>query len=258
MAITSILKKLFQPESGAGLFSHYFALGDSISTDDYPGEGKGAASLLCRNQDHLYPEFSGKDLLSLSEGVDFRCLAQDGATSYDVLHNQLLKLPPGTTARCLFTLTAGGNDILTLQSDPEEIIFRVQTIINHIKRLFPNSVLLLGTIYDPTDGTGELFEQGISLQHELATLMKTNHAIRSMAVPNRIYLADIYQHFLGHGSGVKEAQPGEPGDAAMWYVMTIEPNPRGAHEIRRLFWESLNQYLHDTKSERDQNEYDKA
>lgn len=223
-------------------------LGDSISTDDYPGEGKGAASLLYRNQDHLYPEFSGKDLFSLSEGVDFRCLARDGATSHDVLHDQLLKLPPGTNTHCLFTLTAGGNDILSLQSDPEEITFRIQTIINHIKRLFPNSVLLLGTIYDPTDGTGELFEQGISLQHEMDTLMKTNHAIRSMAESNRIYIADIYQHFLGHGLG---ARPGEHADTAMWYVMTIEPNPRGAHEIRRIFWQSLNQYLHDTKSEKE-------
>jgi hypothetical protein len=246
LSALGFLRKLFRPRPKSDLFSHYFALGDSISTDDYPGVGKGAASLFYKNQDPLYSEFKGKDLLSLSAGIHFRCIAKDGATSYDVLHRQLLELPTATSAPTLFTLTAGGNDILFMQSDPEEIIFRIQTILNQIKRLFPHSVLILGTIYDPTDGTGELHEQGVPLLNELDTLTKTNHAIRAMAEPGRIYIADIHAHFLGHGSEPKELQnTHRQTDLSLWYVMTIEPNSRGAHEIRRLFWQCLDQHLNE-------------
>jgi hypothetical protein len=244
------LKKIFKRNPPGALFSHYFALGDSISTDDYPGAQKGAASLLHNNIDQLYPEFGGKDLCSISQGIDFQCLARDGATSHDVLHGQLLRLPPGSASHCLFTLTAGGNDILSMQSDPEEIVFRLQTILNHIKRNFPNSPILLGTIYDPSDGTAELFDDEIPLTRELDTLQKTNHAIRSMKEPGRVYIADIYQHFLGHGTKAKDVQNDyhQQRDPSLWYVMTIEPNSRGAHEIRRLFWQSLNEYFQDQES----------
>jgi len=253
VAIIKSLQKIFRQDKRVPLFSHYFALGDSISTDDYPGEGKGAVSLLYKNLDILYPEFRGKDLNSLSGETAFRSIAEDGATSYDVLHGQLQRLPAGSVSPMLFTLTAGGNDILSMQSDSEEIIFRIQTILNHIKRNFPNSAIVLGTIYDPTDGTGELFEEGISLQRELDTLLKTNTAIRSMNEPGRIYVSDIYQQFLGHGSKAKDSENihHSEDDPSLWYVMTIEPNPRGAHEIRRLFWESVNEHLQNQKEPRE-------
>lgn len=253
MAIIKSIQKIFHPDKSIPLFTHYFALGDSISTDDYPGVGKGAVSLLYKNLDNLYPEFHGKDLNSLYPETGFRSVAQDGATSYDVLHGQLQRLPAGSVSPVLFTLTAGGNDILSMQSDSEEIVFRIQTILNHIKRNFPNSTIVLGTIYDPTDGTGELFEEGISLQRELDTLLKTNTAIRSMKESGRIYIPDIYLHFLGHGSKAKDADHIHHNldDPSLWYVMTIEPNPRGAHEIRRLFWESVNEHLQNQKITRE-------
>ncbi len=41
----------------------YVALGDSISIDDYAGgSGRGGASLLFRNRDDDFPEWSGRDL----------------------------------------------------------------------------------------------------------------------------------------------------------------------------------------------------
>ena len=72
------------------LFALYIALGDSISIDVYPAHdaelryaGKfstdklGAASLLCHNDDKLWPEFKGRDLQPM------RCLdlTADGATT---------------------------------------------------------------------------------------------------------------------------------------------------------------------------------
>lgn len=243
--MNSIFRKLFRSDSSSGFFSHYFALGDSISTDDYPGEGKGAASLFFKNQDHLYPDFRGKDLHSLNRKMDFQLLARDGATSHDILHNQLQSLQRGSVNPMIFTLTAGGNDILSLQSDSAEIAFRIEAILKFLTHLFPNGVVLLGTIYDPSDGTGELFDQG-NLQQKLDTLLKTNQAIRTMAEPGRVYVVDIYQHFLGHGiKAAMKQSPDVPNDDSMWYVSNIEPNSRGAHEIRNLFWKTLGQDLRD-------------
>ena len=87
------------------LFKQYVALGDSLSIDLYPaldaGEidvrvalewdtragavaPLGAASLLHRNVDERYPEFTGNDLASRHPDVEFVNVAEDGATIGDV------------------------------------------------------------------------------------------------------------------------------------------------------------------------------
>jgi hypothetical protein len=66
-------------------FTHYVALGDSMSTDEYPtcdllqldavpGElvPAGAAALFYRNRDDLWPEFAGTDLATLCPGIEAR------------------------------------------------------------------------------------------------------------------------------------------------------------------------------------------
>lgn len=216
------------------------ALGDSISTDDYPGEGKGAASLFYRNQDHLYPDFKGLDLATLFSGIEFQLQALDGATSSHVIHEQIPQIKHIRRSRVVFTLTAGGNDILSEQDDADHISLRIQTITRTLKQLFPACIIILGTIYDPSDGAGDLFEPGVRLHREMETLATLNQNIREMAAPG-IEVVDIYKHFLGHGSRAKD--PSNPfhhsEDPSLWYLLTIEPNTRGAHEIRKLFWNRL-------------------
>src|SRR5215213_6174054 len=91
-----------QPVPG---FTHYIALGDSMSIDLYPaldvGEidvavalervttaGRvaplGAASLLYQNSEEYYPDRLGHDLVSVYPGMEFRNLASDGATIGEV------------------------------------------------------------------------------------------------------------------------------------------------------------------------------
>ena len=211
-----------------------------MSIDDYPGEGKGAASLLFRNQDHLYPDFRARDLYTLNPKMDFRNLAQDGATSRDVLHEQLPELGEGYRDRTLFTITAGGNDILSLQADSEEVLFRLRSILDRLQQLAPNSEIILGTIYDPTDGVGDLFGPEV-LEKEARIAHEINRGIRSLARPPAVRVAEIHKHFLGHGIHCKDPSNRyfHPEDPSLWYVLTIEPNSRGAHEIRRLFWIAL-------------------
>ena len=69
----------------------YTALGDSMSIDVYAGgPGRGAASLLHRNRDADFPDWTGRDLASL--GYTALDLTYDGATTAGVLERQLPRL----------------------------------------------------------------------------------------------------------------------------------------------------------------------
>jgi lysophospholipase L1-like esterase len=211
-----------------------------MSIDDYPGEGRGAASLLFKNLDDSYPDFHGKDLQTLYPGIRFKNLAVDGATTADVLHHQLEKIQVPSSQSLLFTLTAGGNDILTGE-DADDVVFRLETIIDALIKNFPLSQLILGTVYDPSDGTKILFEDGRPLEQEYKVLETVNDAMREFGKRPRIKTTDIFSHFLGHGLGHNDPrnQYYRKDDPSLWYLLTIEPNQRGAHEIRRLFWDAL-------------------
>jgi lysophospholipase L1-like esterase len=242
---------IFPKQKKSGKFSRYVALGDSISTDDYPGEARGAASLFYQNLDSLYPEFAGKDLRHLYPGIAFSNLAVDGASSSDVLHRQLTKAPAKEAGRTVVTLTAGGNDILSAGDPAAEIIFRLQTILSELQARYPDCVILLGTVYDPTDGVGDLFESRAKLERELKILDELNSWIRSNEKPGSILILEIYRHFLGHGSHCKDPQNPfyQKNDPSLWYVLNIEPNARGAYEIRRLMWAALGETQSITNTE---------
>jgi len=92
-------------------FKQYIGLGDSISTDDYPGKGLGAISLFYKNNNQMHPRFAGKDLTSLYKSMSLYSLGRDGATSQKVVEEQLPKLPSEDLST-LATITVGGNDIL--------------------------------------------------------------------------------------------------------------------------------------------------
>ncbi len=234
------LSLLRKPQDSTEL-SHYIALGDSMSIDDYPGEGKGAASLLYKNLDDYFPDFHGKDLQTFYPGIRFKNLAVDGATTIDMLHHQLEKIHVPASQPILFTLTAGGNDILTGEN-AEDIVFRLDAIIHVLLNNFPLSQLILGTVYDPTDGTKILFEDRPPVEQEYRTLEIVNDAIRGFRKHERIKIVDVFEHFLGHGLGHNNPRNEyyRKDDPSLWYLLTIEPNTRGAHEIRRLFWDALN------------------
>lgn len=236
-----LLKSIFAPErSSNDRIARYIALGDSMSIDDYPGEGKGAASLLFKNVDHLYPEFSGKDLFSTHPAITFENLAQDGATTRDVLNEQLPALGKGSREKTILTLTAGGNDILGLQASAEEVLERLNAILDRLQEMFPDNLTIIGTIYDPTDGVGDLFGEEIR-EKEMKIAREINRGIRGFSTRNFVRVAEIHKHFLGHGGHCKDPSNPyfHPEDPSLWYVLTIEPNSRGAHEIRRLFWMAL-------------------
>jgi lysophospholipase L1-like esterase len=248
-------------------FATYAALGDSMSIDLYPaldaGEidvavalersvtagsvaPLGAASLLYRNDDARWPGEQGVDLVSRLPGITFRNLSADGATIGDVFGEQLPQLEP-SDAETLITLTIGGNDLLSafsnrprlslLEAIARDVADAYELLLDAVRRVRPNSLVLLSTIYDPSDRLGVIpgvLEEAGKLP--LHVLDGMNAHIRRLAsgTPS-VALADVYAHFQGHGASVKEPE------RWYWRRSQIEPNAVGAHEIRRLWRDVLDE-----------------
>jgi lysophospholipase L1-like esterase len=238
-------------------YSLYVALGDSMSIDHYPTcdvrrldlpparlDPLGAASQLFRNDDTRWPEFRGRDLVSTSPGVRILNLAVDGATIDDVTTEELARLghdsnDPGI----LVTLTVGGNDLLgalfaggRLDHAVRRILGRYTELVETIREELPNATLVLTTVYDPTDGTGILPGLEGYGRLPLEYLDRFNHHVRTAAASSeRTELADVHRHFLAHGVTAPES------DRWYWNRSLVEPNARGASEIRRVWLGALRQ-----------------
>ena len=236
-------------------YTLYAALGDSMSTDHYPTcdvrdldlppprlDPLGAAALLYQNDDLRWPEFTGCDLSHRSPGLKFLSLAEDGAMIDDVTTEELARLghdsnDPGL----LLTLTAGGNDLLdalTTGRKLDKVVKRIEQrftyLVEMIREELPRTTLVLTTVYDPTDSTGNLPGMEGYGSLPLEYLDEFNDYMREMADSmTRTVLADVHRHFLGHGVTARDR------DRWYWRRNMIEPNARGASEIRRVWLEAL-------------------
>jgi hypothetical protein len=208
----------------------------------------GAASLLHRNDDERFPEFAGEDLATRFPGIEYVNLCEDGATVTDVFGVQLdgLERTAGDALgeHVLVTLTVGNNDLLhAMMSRPSaslmaakarDIVDAYAALVERITELVPGARLLLTTVCDPTDGTGEapgILEADAELS--LAHLEALNDAIRGLAdrTPDAA-LADAHAAFRGHGVTA-------PSERELWYWRRslIEPALPGASALRRLWWD---------------------
>jgi lysophospholipase L1-like esterase len=233
-------------------FLRYVALGDSMSIDLYPGLdqqartggtllelGLGAASLLYRNRDDLYVDFAGRDLATAFPGIEALNLCEDGATAGTVRSGQLPNLA-ADDAPTLVTVTAGGNDLLELIGVPAtrggtavRAALRVLAeTVGGVRRRVPRSVVLLSTVYDPTDGTGHLDRLPVTVQ-EYGWLAAFNDGVRDLCDGRGVRLVDVHASFLGHGASAR------PDQRWYWPTSIIEPGTRAASELRRLWLEAI-------------------
>jgi lysophospholipase L1-like esterase len=227
----------------------YSALGGSMSIDDYPifdlveqtkkpYKRVGSASLLFRNNDELWPEFTGRDL-SHAGYTEFELLARDGARMPDVLGEQLSVLNPDSD---LITLTIGGNDLLHILAtfhtmdevarEARDLYKEYSWLVDRLHQQAPRATIVCTTIYDPTDGTGRFRPETppvpISLLYELNAAILATCGEKPFTK-----LADVATHFRGHGVTVPET------DRWFWKGSVIEPSARGASEIRRMWAEAI-------------------
>lgn len=198
-------------------------------------------SLLFRNQSLVWPEFEGKDLSSRYSRLAFVQLATDGATTYDFLDARYLDLVLSYADRpCLVTLTVGGNDLLTTlwkeddkaSVEAEQVTERIEKVVDLIAANLPRAILMLTSIYDPTDGSG-IIPGFPAFTTKLPLLAEVNSRIREIAERRGMLFADAHEHFSGHGLS-STAEP-------LWYWVPnpIGPSARGASELRALGLEAL-------------------
>ena len=246
-------------------FTRYIALGDSLSIDLYPaldaGEidvavalerdtsaGRvapiGAASLLYQNADDRWPEYAGEDLVSLCPGIEMHNLAADGATIGAVFGEQMPNVYPGEDP-VLVTLTIGGNDLLSaygnrprrslLERIERDIAEAYDVLVDMLRGHLPNGTFVIATVYDPSDRSGRIpgvYDDAGPLPLDI--LDRFNDHVRTLAAGTpRVLLADVYAHFLGHGVSAADA------DCWYWRRSLIEPNARGASEVRGVWLEAL-------------------
>jgi len=229
----------------------YVALGDSISIDDYAGgRGRGGASLLYRNRDEDFPDWVGRDLLSQDRTCTFHLLATDGATSAALLDAQLPRLLRLHLRPSIVTLTIGGNDVLSAYGDSvaarqtvEHVASTVSRTLHVLHRLLaPPGRLVLGTVYDPSDGSGDTSRLGLPpWPVALAVIAELNDRLRTVAAAHGAAVAEIGEHFRGHGTlagDPTQADP-RPPQRELWFSHVIEPNAWGASGVREAFWAAL-------------------
>ena len=227
--------------------SCYVALGDSISIDDYAGgPGRGGASLMARNRDDDFPAWHGHDLA----GLPFHILATDGATSQTLLDHQLPRLEHSNVRPSIVTVTIGGNDVLGWYGDTagavraaDVAVARAGEALDRVRALVtPDARIVVGTVYDPSDGTADAASVGLPPWPEVVdVLAHLNAALRQLADQQGAAVGEIHAKFLGHGlaAGNPGHSDARPADRNQWYCNVIEPNAWGAGGVREAFWEAL-------------------
>ena len=226
----------------------YVALGDSISIDDYAGgPGRGGASLLHRNRDDDFPSWRGHDLVSLLPGARYELLATDGATTRTLADVQLHRLEALPDRPSLVTVTIGGNDLLSAYGDTpaaRRVVAHVRTevarALDRVRAsLAPDGRVVVGTVYDPSDGTGDAERLGLPPWPDaVAVIAELNEALRAVAEDGGAGVAEIAQRFAGHGllAGDPARPDAQPQERDLWLCSVIEPNAWGAGGVREAFW----------------------
>jgi hypothetical protein len=231
--------------------AHYVALGDSISIDDYSGgPGRGGASLLFANRDDDFPEWRGRDIRSAEPSAVFSLLATDGATTRTLLDLQLPRLGALRVRPTLVTLTIGGNDLMGAYGDTRaarDVIARVRTAVDRALPdicdvLGPDGRMVLGTVYDPSDGTGDAGGLGLPPWPDgVAMIDELNDVLRAVGVRHGAAVAEIAEHFRGHGllGGNPARSEPRPAERELWFCNVIEPNAWGGGGVRDAFWAAI-------------------
>ena len=206
-----------QPRTAAPLVLYTF--GDSVlDCGHYNEHGVHPGQLLLRNNDALFPEFKGRDLLTRGPArLDHR--AVDGATVQGLAaQSRGLRREQGPSVALL---SVGGNDLLRgLAADTGKAVRAFENQLDQFLRRLPVRPVLLATVYDPTFGDDSRNFLGIDARIARANHRRVNEVIAGLA-SRYGEVVDVHAHFLR----------GDPS----WFTRTIEPSLRGASEIRRAF-----------------------
>jgi acyl-CoA thioesterase I len=199
-----------------------YTFGDSIlDCGNYNGEAADPGRLLVKNEDHLFPEFQGRDLSSRGPTrLEHRAI--DGSV-VDDLPEQADGL--AVEGPSIALLTIGGNDLLIrLLEDHGPGVEAFGHKLDHFLEYLPIRPVLIGSVYDPTFGNDELNVFGVDSDLGRANHRRVNAVLADLGKSYGAFV-DLHSHFL----------KGEPS----WFTNTIEPSLVGASEVRRCFLEAI-------------------
>jgi hypothetical protein len=233
---------------------YYIGLGDSISISSYPS----IDAHMGVNEPVGAVDLTGKELIQRHVVRNYFNMAVDGE-EIDGVYTQLSKLPDIRNKANIITLTIGGNDIsfsamkrrgVAGSEDYPKYMARIKKhynwLIEHIFREFPNSLIILNSLYDPTDGTGELPNCGqwsyIAEQYSHGRRELGDH-IRTLFAGdlkwNRVLFCDVFQAFDGHGM-----KSGNIRNTGYYYKdFLIEPGHIGAQVVSDLWLNAITEFV---------------
>jgi hypothetical protein len=252
--------------SGASLrpLVRYLSLGDGLSADLTPAldlkladvavalerdarggavPPVGAASLLFQNDAERWPDFIGEDLHTLAGCQQIERMSTDGASIGDIFDEQVLVCEPSDVPT-LITLTAGAIDLLSavatrpaaarMDAIVRDAAIGVVALAESLHARFPDLVLVLTTLPDPTDGIGVFTDARAGDAIPPGALLQFNSVLRSRAaaLPGTL-VADAHAAFHGHGLTAPDAE------RWFWKRNPLEPSALGASGLRACWLETL-------------------
>lgn len=235
--------------------------GDSVTAGFGAEKGYSYFDRLLRNPENEFEDMRGRCLSAVLPDLRSVNLAVSGSTSDQHLESQIPKLPAaGPDVIGLVVLTTGGNDLIHNygRTPPKECAMfgaswdqatpwiknfeqRLQTMLDQIQSRFPGGChVFLATIYDPTDGRGDIEHAGLPAWKDGSRILAAyNEVIVRAAESHRfVHPVDIHSLFLGHGIHCSQfwSRHYDSRDPHYWYFANLEdPNERGYDAIRRLF-----------------------
>ncbi len=228
--------------------------GDSITAGYGVEDREGWAALLERNHDKKWPDDEGDDWRTMYGQFELLDVSRSGATTDDVVAYQLPQVTAAWGERIdgpvLVAGTIGGNDLMEVLFSFGDIEAGVEHVLANLEEIgaffgdaerFPDGAFLAITnVYEPTDGDGQVAEcfYGLDLSGFVEDFDGLNASSRELAERQGWAWVDLRGHFLGHGYNYDEptATAYDEDDPTLWLQDDcIHPNPRGHHEIRRLF-----------------------
>jgi hypothetical protein len=203
-----------------------FAFGDSIfDCGHYNEHGVTPQQLLARNDDGIFPEFRGRDLMTARGGKPVTVVqaALDGATAAD-LPRQISSKPVPRSA--IVMVSIGGNDLLQALvdvSDADLDVFprRVRSALESLKQ----TRLFVANVYDPSFGDDSNNFLGVDPAVARPAHRRVNQILTNETERVGGRLVDLHSHFM----------TGQPS----WFTRQIEPSLIGASEVRRAFLDAI-------------------
>jgi len=242
-------------------------MGDSIVTGFGSGKSEFAFyKMLLNNPDDEYPEMKGKTLRKVFPELRHINIAMNSTTSGDHI-DQVEAIPmQSKDVFGIVLLSTGGIDLIhnygrtppqdqaSYGATKEQIPLlaakferRLDKLLNRIEEKFPGGLrILLFSIYDPTDGVGDIENAHPFLKlikalpkwpDGLFALESWNKIIKRKAEERRtVILVDNHALFLGHGLHCRDKSNPHyhPDSPYYWYFDNLEdPNKYGYDAIRK-------------------------